>query len=389
MADDHDIRQAVRDLQGDAGMYGVSVQPDIFPDMMRAAERVADMTISVPSVTPVAIPVLLSSMSHAIPDDSGLEREDTDWIPIAAEPEPLEPKTDPMRPHMRPASEDVPHTLMTSTTHTDTTTGVPVKGDLIRSPSNGTWTAYAIGAETSILTSVSSLPVWTLPTSFSWYGKSKVSTDDTTPGYIEDKIINGNHTTVTTSAPGGDEKIQTDHNAPAATAATITIEGAGTVSGSAAITFDDYGHMNLEDCTFTLTGTEGSNNLLDGGTHHTDTASDCGAAGAIIVGNASANWARYGPCATDGAVLTSDGTKPIYSLPTGHSPWIGISGTSGVLGITHAGPGATCHYGAFCALGMIMDIDIDALGHVRYLQVCGYENYGDGCCVGPCGDSPT
>ena len=111
---------------------------------------------------------------------------------------------------------------------------------------------------------------------------------------------------------------------------------------------------------------------------HTDTTAADPVRGDLITGQGAApntKWARKG-LGTEGQMVTSDGADVIWSTPTGHDPWIVVTGTGGVIDINHGLPGRQ----DYCACSITF-ISLDATGHVRFVT-CGGTSYG------PCAPLP-
>ena len=151
-------------------------------------------------------------------------------------------------------------------------------------------------------------------------GEAKVSTDDTTSGFLEDKLVGGDGITISTTGGGGDEKVN-------------------------------------------ISMTTQTNVLLDG-SNHSDTLSASVVRGDVMIGNSTPKWSRLAAGTSTDILLTSDGTDVAWRTPTGHDPWISLTLTGGVLDINHGGPGAEC----FCTACVVDQISIDQFGHVRWIQ---------------------
>ena len=392
---ERDLLDAVQALQGDEGRWGLTPQRDPI------AESARQLSIGpARPLTPAArFPSpLFTAEAWPEPAQEAIKSDD-EWalLGIAGAPEPYNPFTDPRAPrmlqkfHVEVSSDDTnPHDLETklagfagdstyhtvswetvgggaaetirpkvtkvdlthtvlSATHTDADTETVVEGDLIYGNATPSWDRRGIGNTDDVLTVSGGVPVWASSVQALLDGTKHSDTD--TQSVTRGSLIYGNAT------PAWSELVIGSANY------VLTSDGTDAAWASR------------------------SHAMLDAD-WHSDSVAQTVTEGSLIVGNATPAWDELPICTTDGAVLTSTGSAPAWNIPTGHDPWIAVSASGGVLDINHGGPGASCHCAEYCSGGIIMDLDIDELGHVRYICVCGYGNYGDGCCVGPCGDSP-
>lgn len=336
-SDDTEMRHALRDLQGDAGMWGITPQPDPIADSAAAVAQTAGLVMTPPtSPQGAATPVFVdepwpAAVTQALADDEG----DWDLPGVGNTPEGPDVLDDPRAPKMLPrmevyvSSDDYEANYLEQKLAdvTDGGTYLGVTWDVVTA--SGVETIRPLITKADITALDDHLVI--------------VSANDTTPGNIEAKLVGETASdrvpvSFKTNDDGGNETrgLYIDYtDLPVTEDKLVEVSGNDTTPGDLETKLVGETDSDRAPVSF-VTNSDGGNetlglyvdhtdipviphDILDGDAH-TDAATGTAARGDVIVGNAAGKLARVAIAGSAGKVLTSDGTDAAWTawrLPAG------------------------------------------------------------------------